>query len=226
MSNKISILFHVKASRALKNGLLPINLRITINGKRIEIPTGKYVEKTKWSSVAGKIKGSSIEAKLINSHLDLLKFKVYETESLLLKDSSNFNLLEFKNKFLGIEEAPRMLIYIFHEHNKRMESLIPKQYSINTLKKFKTTLKHIEEFLLKKYKLNDISIDKINISFINDFDLFLRTEKNCNNNSTIKYVRNFGKIVQDCYNNEWIERNPFVKYNAKINPVEKEILNK
>lgn len=225
MSNQISILFLAKSSRALKNGLLPIYIRITISGKRIELPTGKHVEKSKWSPIAGKMKSNSNEAMLINSHLDILRFRVYDTENLLLRNSNNIDLIEFRNKFLGIEKAPRMLIPIFQEHNKRMESLIPKQYSINTLKKFKTTLKHVEEFLLKKYKLKDIGIDKINISFINDFDFYLRTEKSCNNNSTIKYVRNFGKIIQDCYNNEWIERNPFVKYKAKINPVEKEILN-
>jgi site-specific recombinase XerD len=144
----------------------------------------------------------------------------------LLRESDFIDLLEFKNKLLGTDEINRMLIPIFQEHNKRMESLIPKQYALNTLKKFKTTLKHIEDFLRIKYNVNDINIEKINISFINDFDFYLRTVKNCNNNSTIKYVRNFGKIVQDCYNNEWIERNPFVKYSAKINPVEKEILNK
>lgn len=226
MSSKISILFLAKSSRALKNGLLPIYIRITSDGKRLELPTGKHAESSKWNANAGRIKSNSNEAKLINSHLDFLKFKVYETENVLLRNSNHIDLIEFKNKFLGIEKVTHMLIPIFQEHNNRMESLIPKQYSINTLKKFKTTLKHIEEFLFKKYKLNDISIDKINISFINDFDFYLRTEKSCNNNSTIKYVRNFGKIIQTCYNNEWIERNPFVKYKAKIDPVEKEILNK
>lgn len=225
MSNKISILFLAKSSRALKNGLIPIYLRITVNGKRIELPTGKNADKTKWSATSGRIKSNSNEAKLINSHLDILRFKAYETETLLLRNSNSVDLNDFKNIFLGKNDESRMLIPIFLEHNKRMESLIPKQYSINTLKKFKTTLKHVEEFLLIKYKLKDIDIDKINIAFINDFDFYLRTVKNCNNNSTIKYVRNFGKIIQDCYNNEWIDRNPLVKYNAKINPVEKDILN-
>lgn len=90
------------------------------------------------------MKSISNEAKLINSHLDILRSKVYETESLLLRSSNNIDLIEFKNKFLGIEKHLPMLIPIFQEHNNRMKSLIPKQYSINTLKKFKTTLKHIK----------------------------------------------------------------------------------
>lgn len=226
MSNKISILFHAKSSRALKNGLIPIYLRITIGGKRIEILTGKHVDKSKWSPTAGRIKGHSDEARLINSHLDHLKFKVYETERFLILKYNKVDINEFKNKFLGKDNDLPTLISIFKQHNDRMESLIPNQYSINTLKKFRTTLKHIQEFLIKKHKSKDFNVEKVNIAFINDFDFFLRTVKNCNNNSTIKYVRNFGKIIQDCYNNELIERNPMIKYKAKITPVEKEILNK
>ena len=226
MSNKISILFLAKSSRALKNGLLPVYLRLTYQGKRLELSTGKFVDKSKWSPTAGKIKSNSEESRLINSHLDTLRNKVYEVENILLRKSNNINLAEFKNNFLGIEENAHMLLEEFHIHNNKMQCLIPSQYSINTLKKFKTTLNHVEEFLKFKYKIKDIKISKIDISLINEFDYYLRTEKNCNNNSTIKYVRNFGKIVQNCFNNDWIEKNPFAKYKSKLEVVEKDILDK
>lgn len=226
MSNKISILFLAKNSRALKNGSLPIYIRITIAGKRLEISTGKFSDKAKWSSESGRMKGNSNECRLINNHLDILRLKAYDTESYLLKKVNAFTIEEFKNEFLGLRNKPRILIQIFKEHNNKMESLIPLQFSVNTLKKFRTTLKHVEDFLKTKYNLTDIDISNINIAFVNDFDFYLRSVKNCNNNSTIKYVRNFGKIIKECYNNEWIERNPFSKYCAKINRVEKEILTK
>ena len=74
-----------------------------------------------------------------------------------------------------------------------MKELIDKEFSINTYKKYVTVMHHIQEFIKENYKVNDIDIKKINIAFINDFDFFLRNTKNCNNNSTIKYIRNFGK---------------------------------
>ncbi len=76
MKHKMSILFYVKSSKASKNGLYPIYQRITINGTRIELSTSKFVEKTKWNTAAGKIKGNSEEARLINSYLDILNAKV------------------------------------------------------------------------------------------------------------------------------------------------------
>jgi site-specific recombinase XerD len=224
MKTKISILFYAKSSRSLKNGLVPIYLRITIDGIRIDINTSKSVDKTKWSAEASKMKGQSEEARTINSYLDILKNKVYETE----RDMVNNNLLvtseTFKNKYLGIDEQQLMLIPIFKEHNERMKTLIDKEFSINTYKKYVTTLSHTEEFLRWKFKINDISIKNVNLSFINEFDYFLRSGKNCNNNSTIKYIRNFGKIIKQCYANEWIDKDPFVNFKGKVKEVERHYL--
>ena len=226
MKNKIAILFYTKSSRALKKGLLPIYLRITIDGVRIEISTSKYVENSKWSVAAGKIKGNSEEARTINGYLDVLRNKVYETEKSMINNNQEISANSFKNKFTGVEEKKRMLIPIFQDHNKRMEALIDKEYASSTSKRYETTLKHLEDFIKITYSLKDIRIKDINLAFINDFDFYLRSVRNCNNNSTIKYVRNFGKIIKTCYANEWIERNPFLNFKGKVKEVERGFLSK
>ena len=224
MKHKMSILFYVKSSKASKNGLLPIYQRITINGTRIELSTSKFVEKTKWNTAAGKIKGNSEEARLINSYLDILNAKAYETEKWMVNNNQEINAQTFKNKFLGVEERQRKLIVIFEDHNKRMKELVGKEFSINTYKKYETALSHTKEFLKFQYNLNDISIKQVDIAFINDFDFYLRNTKNCNNNSTIKYIRNFGKIVKQCYVNGWIEKDPFLNYKGKVKEIERTYL--
>lgn len=221
MKHKMSILFYVKSSKASKNGLLPIYQRITINGTRIELSTSKFVEKSKWNTSAGKIKGNSEEARLINSYLDVLLAKAYETEKWMVNNNEEINAQTFKNKFLGVEEKQRQLILIFEDHNKRMKELIGSNYANNTYKKNETTLSHVKEFLKSQYNLNDISIKRVDIAFINDFDFFLRNTKKCNNNSTIKYIRNFGKIIKQCYVNGWLERDPLLNYKGKVKEIER-----
>lgn len=224
MKHKISILFYVKSSKASKNGLLPIYQRITINGTRIELSTSKFVEKSKWNTSSGKIKGNSEEARLLNSYLDVLKTKAYETEKWMVNNNEEIDAKTFKNKLLGIEEKQRKLIIIFEDHNNRMKDLAGKEFSINTYKKYETALNHTKEFLKHQYSMNDISIKQIDIAFINDFDFYLRNTKNCNNNSTIKYIRNFGKIVKQCYVNGWIEKDPFLSYKGKVKETERTYL--
>ena len=224
MKHKMSILFYAKSAKVAKNGLLPIYLRITINGARIELSTSRFVEKTKWNAEAGKMKGSSEEARLINTHLDTLRTKVYETENWMINNNQEINAQSFKNRLLGVEEKQRKLILIFEDHNKRMKELVGREFSINTLKKYETALSHTKEFLLSQYKIKDISIKQVDIAFINDFDFFLRNSKKCNNNSTIKYIRNFGKIIKQAYVNGWIEKDPFLNYKGKVKQTDRNYL--
>ena len=224
MKHKMSILFYLKSAKASKKGLYPIYQRITINGIRIELSTSKFVDKSKWNKEAGRIKGNSEEARLINSYLDILKNKAYETEKWMVNNDEEIIAQTFKNKLLGIEENQRKLLIIFEDHNKRMKELVGKEFSNNTFKKYETTLSHTKEFLEHQYKINDISIKRVDIAFINDFDFYLRNTKNCNNNSTIKYIRNFGKIVKQCYVNGWLEKDPFLNYKGKVKEVERTYL--
>lgn len=224
MEHKLSLLFFIKSSKANKNGSTPIYIRITVNGNRFEISTTRSVEKSKWISKSGKVKGTTEETRLINGHLDYWKNKIFETEKMMLLNNEDINAQTFKNKLLGIEEKQHKLIPIFQAHNDRMKELIDREFSINTHKKYVTAMHHIQEFLFERYKVNDIAIKKIDIAFINDFDFFLRNTKNCNNNSTIKYIRNFGKIVKQCYVNGWIEKDPFLNYRGKVKEKERAYL--
>lgn len=81
-----------------------------------------------------------------------------------------------------------------------MKALVGKQYAIGTLKRFEILERHLQAFMLKKYKITDIGIKEINHSFISDFEFYLRTENSCANNTAIRYLKNFGKIIRICLN--------------------------
>ncbi len=62
MEPKMTILFIGKKSRITKHELLPIYMRVTINGNRFEVATHRHVEPTQWSSSSGKVAGRSDSA--------------------------------------------------------------------------------------------------------------------------------------------------------------------
>jgi hypothetical protein len=76
-----------------------------------------------------------------------------------------------------------------------------------------------------KFNISDIDIQKIDYAFLNDFELFLRAERDCNNNSAVKYIKNFGKIIRICIANGWINRDPFLNYSSSFNEVTRVFLN-
>ena len=221
MKTKISVLFYLRKSKVNALGRMPIFYRITINGQRFDTSTGHYVEELKWSAETGKIKGNSEEARSINSQLELIKATVYETEKKLYMREEDITFETFKNEYQGKKEKKRFLIPIFQDHNNKIKALLGKEYAPGTLERYETSLRHTEEFLMWKYNLKDIDILQIDHAFITDYEFFLRTVRNCANNTAVKYIKNFNKIIKICLANHWIERNPFANYKSKVKEVER-----
>jgi site-specific recombinase XerD len=221
MKTKVSILFYAKRAKANVNGLVPIYTRITINGKRIELSSNRFVEMSKWSSEAGKMKGTSEEARSINSHLDMLRIQIIDMQMELVHKKIPVTAETLKSKILGVDERARMLIPIFEDHNNKIKELVGKEYAPGTLERYKTSLSHTKEFLLWKYKVSDIEINKIDHAFLTDYEFWLRSVRNCANNTAVKYIKNFSKIIKICLANDWLDKNPFANYKSKVREVER-----
>lgn len=206
-------------------GECPIYLRITIDGKATEISAKRTIKLSQWNAAAQKANGHSEAVKQLNHYLKTFEQQVHNAHHDLMKNGEHITSEILKNKLTGKEAAGRMLIGIFKDHNDRMEKLVGKEFAPGTLGRYRTCLSHTLEFLKWKYKISDIDIKKIDFAFLNDFEFFLRTEKACNNNSAVKYLKNFGKIIRICLANGWIEKDPFLNYHSKFEEVTRVYLN-
>lgn len=224
MKAKINVLFYLRKSKVNTRGLMPIFQRITINSKRLDISTGHYIEESRWLAESGRIKGNSEEARTINSQLDLSKAAVYEAEKRLFMSGVEITLEAFKNEYQGKKERARMLVPIFKEHNRKIKELLNIEYAPGTLERYETSLKHTVNFLKWKYNISDINIEKIDHAFITEYEFYLRSQRNCANNTAVKYIKNFHKIINQCLANDWLRKDPFVNYKSKIKEVVREIL--
>ena len=130
----------------------------------------------------------------------------------------------FKNEYLGIKERERLLIPIFTEHNRKIKELVGSEYAPGTLERYETSLKHTKDFLQWKYRVSDIDIEKIDHAFITEYEFYLRTERKCANNTAVKYIKNFHKIINICLANGWLTKDPFANYKSKVKEVTREFL--
>jgi len=221
MNVKTTLHFYAKSTKANSLGLFPIYVRLTVDGQRFEYSTKKFVDPSKWSSELSKMKGNSEEARSINSLLDFTRNRINEIQFELLKDGLNVTIEEFKNKIQGTKERTRTLIPIFQDHNNKIKALIGKEYASGTLERYETSLKHTKDFLIWKHNLEDIDILKIDHAFITDYEFYLRTVRNCANNTAVKYIKNFNKIIKICLANNWLDKNPFSNYKSKVKEVDR-----
>jgi site-specific recombinase XerD len=110
------------------------------------------------------------------------------------------------------------------KEHKRVEKLVGQEFAPGTLERYKTVKKHLEEFLKADYKMNDIPLKRINHQFILDFEYYLKTTRSCGHNSTLKYIKNFKKIIRIAMANGWIAIDPFLNYKARLDVVNREYL--
>lgn len=186
---------------------LSANLHAPYNRwQRIDKSTGQMVDEHKWLIAGCKIKRTNEESRKANEFLDALKVEVFEHRTEFIRAGIPVNYVNIKNKIFNVLERPLSLVEIFEDHNRKFKELVGQEYAASTLQRYETTLKHVQQFLTWKYKITDINIKKIDHSFITEFEFFLRSERKCANNSTVKYMKNFGKIIRICLDSHWIEK--------------------
>ena len=224
MNSAVSILFYIKRAKINVDGVCPIYTRVTINSKRFEFSTNKFISPDKWSTEGAKVKGNSEDARSINNQLDIIKNQIMDAEKRLYKKEIQINSENLRNELFGIKERERLLIPIFTEHNRKIKELVGSEYAPGTLERYETSLKHTKDFLQWKYRVSDIDIEKIDHAFITEYEFYLRTERKCANNTAVKYIKNFHKIINICLANGWLNKDPFANYKSKVKEVIREFL--
>jgi len=224
LSKSFTLLFYLKKRNNYVKGGLPIYMRLTIDGQRIEISTKRDCEPEKWNSIAGRKNGVKEDVKLLNAYLDTLQSKVYEVHRQLIESRRQITAESVKNLLVGNTVKPRMIVEIFQEHNDKMAKLVGLDYAPGTLERYRTSLEHTRDFIKYKYKVTDLAIEKLDYEFIADYEFWMKTVRKCSHNTTMKYLSNFKKIVLLCIKRGWIARDPFYAYKMTKHEVDRQAL--
>ena len=222
--NYFSVLFYIKKAKLLKNGEAPICLRITVNGKRAEIQIKRSVEIDKWNTRRECAIGKDRKYLELNHYLETVRTRVLRIHRELEQDDKPITAEILKKLFYGEKQTPKMLLEVFKEHNAKYRELIGKDVVKATVLRYERTVRYLEEFLKKEYRLNDIPLCNINREFISNFEFFIKTEKSCAQNTTVKYLKNLKKIITLALTNKWMTDNPFFGVRFKQTQSNREFL--
>ena len=127
--------------------------------------------------------------------------------------------------YLGRCNKPTvMLLEEYKKHNERCHKLIGKDMSLSTVTRYETSLKHTKDFILHNFGKDDVPIESVNHKFIVDYEFYFKTERNCSHNTTMKYLKNFKKIIRIALMNEQITKDPFRNIKFHYEEIEKDFL--
>lgn len=220
LENDTWILFYIKRTKLLKNGNAPIFVRITVNKERAEFGLKKSIDPKLWNESKQRAIGKSSSAEDINGAIDKTIKKIEATTTYLSMQDVELTSELIKENIVGKKEDRRTILKIFKSHNENARKLIGKNFAKDTVERYETSYMHTKNFIKWQYKREDMPLDQINQQFISNYELYFKTVRNCSHNTTVKYLKNFKKIVRIALNNDWMKKDPFANIKFKLEPVE------
>lgn len=173
----VKVSFYLKKSEADANGECPVMAKLNI-GKYSEaaFSVKMKVPQSRWTS--GRASGKSVAAKEINNRLDEIRavaLNIYNEQS-AIRDGVTAE--DVKSILLGMASEQETLLSYFRQFISKFEKRVGVNRTVGSLRAYRNAYRHIENFLQEKYRLTDIPFSALDRSFIDKYDLYLRTERN------------------------------------------------
>ena len=211
-------LLFAKRSRLLKSGEAAIFMRITANGTRVECNTGKSIEPHLWNQAKERVKGSSKKAIDLNNFIDDTEIKMFKLFQEMQEDGSVVTAQELHNRYFNIgphKKVERMIIATFQEHNQECRALMGRDFELGTIKKYETITRLLQRYIAKKYETADLPLTSLDRDFVHGFELYLKIDRNQQQNTVARYMKGLKKITNRALANEWITKDPFAGFKVK-----------
>jgi integrase len=199
-------------------------MRLTVNGRRWDTALKVAINPIDWDPKKEKATGEDSFSNLVNETIESAKFRIHKIK-LGFEDAGKTLTLEgIKNKFLDKEKNRRTIISLFQKHNEECKLKVGVQITYSTYERYTTCFNHTLEFIKKEYKVEDLPITEINKRFYDRFEFFLKKDKKCAHNTTVKYIRNFNKIVRIAVDLGWVIKTPYKEIGYRLEEIDKPYL--
>lgn len=216
--DNLSMLFFLKRAQTKKSGEVPVYARITANGTRVDFSTQKCIAENLWSQAKERAKGSSKKAIDLNNYIDDMEIGIFKVMQDMQKGGAVVTARELYNRFFNIgphKKVERMIIATFHEHNQECRALMGRDFELGTIKKYETITRLLQRYIKKKYEAEDLPLTSLDRDFVHGFDLYLKIDRNQQQNTVARYMKGLKKITNRALANEWITKDPFAGFKVK-----------
>ncbi|MGJ8551094.1 site-specific integrase [Winogradskyella wichelsiae] len=220
-----STFFWLQTTRAINNEA-SLYIRITVDGKRVNLSLKKRVPVSLWDAKKKKVKGTSAQSKQINFYIEEVSTKLFQIyQDLKFKDELITAKL-IKSLYTGDNQESKSLKNIFSYHSQKIANTL----ASGSIRNFGITENYVFKFLEKKKSTTDIHLSQLNFEFLSHFELFLCDiwpvghPKALSNNTRMKHIQRLRKVVTLAYHLEWMDRDPFVRWKMTYDKTNREFL--
>lgn len=226
MRSTFKILFYLKKNNLKPNGTVPVMGRITIDGTISQFSCKMNISPNLWDTKAGRLTGKSTLAVKTNLALDKIRVDINRHYQEVMQTDGFVTADKVKNAYLGLGLKQDTFLTLFAKHNQEFSRKVGYNRAQASYSKYCTLYKHMESYIIQEYKRNDIFLKELNLAFVNGFEHYLRTGRNCSINTIWNYMIGVKHIVAIARNSGQLAINPFAGYLISPEVKDRGFLNK
>ena len=190
----VTVTFYLKKSEMNDEGHCPVMAKLVV-GKFSEaaFSAKMSVPAALWAS--GRATGKSNAAREINRQLDDLRASAISIYDELSATRENVTAEEIRNLLLGTAFGQETLLGYFRTFIEHFEKRVGVNREKGTAQSYRYACNCVAAFIQEKYKLSDVPFTALNRSFIDNYDLYLRTERRFALGTIVLLVTRLNTIV-------------------------------
>lgn len=223
-TQSFSILIWADKRKEDVNGFLPLYARVTVGGKRAEISLKKKVSQAKWDARTGFLKGNTEDIRSTNNLINQATNDLSQIYRDMQRKGEFISAEQIKLQYTGVPVNQKRLLEIFDLHNRQMKELVGIDVVKATLTKYHTVRKKVADYIQHQYQKPDLYIEKLDYAFIAGFEHYLKTKVGIDHNTTMRYITNVKKIINNAVNHKWLKADPFAGFKCTSRKVNREAL--
>lgn len=211
-----AILFYINRTKVRKDGMCQLLCKISIDAKWEQIGTKVSVNPAIWNPEKGRADGRSENAITVNRAIDDLTKEIREHYR-RIKNSLGFITAEqIKNAVMGIGQKPLTLLTLFREHNEEFKKRVGIDRIKETYESYLRSYKHLSAFVQEKRGTEDVLLRNLDRIFYDDFELFLRTDRNLSPKSVHEHLYRLKKMSMRAVSQGTILRDPYCRLHPEL----------
>lgn len=180
--------------------------------KRVENNIRKSIDPALWSQAKETARGKSRRACDLNTYIEEARIKLYQIFCELEQQNRPVTAHLLQELFFGQEkpEEVRTLLGTMQEHNDQCRALVGTDYALITVRRYESCRRYLAELIRQRYGKEDLPLTEVNGELVRAFAFYLKTEKGCQQNTVIRYMKCLKKITNLACANDWMAKDPFL----------------
>ena len=206
-----SVLFYANKSK-VKDGIVPVMGRITINGTQSQFSCKRSIPLSLWDVKGNCAKGRTREALDLNRDLDNIKAQIIKHYQ-HLSDREAFVTAEMvRNSYQGFGSEYETLLRAFDKDCESLKRRVGNDRALGTYKLQVRSRNYVADFLQMNFRRTDISMQELTPDFIKEFAVYLANDRHLAKSTIWLTCMHLKGVVGRAHDNGKIQRNVFAQF--------------